>query len=396
MRNSTLVTASLGFFGLLTPCLIADEKPSPWKQHTIDDSSRGADGVRLQDVNGDGLLDVATGWEEGGIVRAYLQPDTSKVHQPWPATTVGKVKSAEDAVFFDVDNDGNFDVVSCCEGSTRSIFVHWSPKEAEDFLNPKAWKTEPLPPAEKLTSWMFAVPLDMNGDGRTDLVAASKSKGAQLCWFECPEEPRNLNSWKHHHLADASWIMSVQAVDLDQDGDTDLLVSNRKGDDGRVFWMEQTSKGEWREHVVGCQKEEVMFLDTADMNGDGRLDILAPVKNRTIAILHQPEDPHTAWDRSNIEYPEEGYGNIKAVRAGDLDGDGLKDIAITNEGANAPLCGAFYLKAPNWNPVAIASEEGIKFDRIELIDVDQDGDLDLMTCEERDQLGVIWYENPMK
>ncbi|MCB9783057.1 MAG: hypothetical protein H6751_08865 [Candidatus Omnitrophica bacterium] len=37
----------------------------PWKRHTIDQSSEGADGVRLMDVNGDGLMDIATGWEEG-------------------------------------------------------------------------------------------------------------------------------------------------------------------------------------------------------------------------------------------------------------------------------------------------------------------------------------------
>ena len=27
-------------------------------------------------------------------------------------------------------------------------------------------------------------------------------------------------------------------------------------------------------------------------------------------------------------------------------------------------------------------------------DVDGDGDLDILCCEERDQLGVFWYENP--
>ena len=37
---------------------------------------------------------------------------------------------------------------------------------------------------------------------------------------------------------------------------------------------------------------------------------------------------------------------------------------------------------------------GVKFDLIQLLDLDQDGDLDLLTCEERDNLGVIWYENP--
>ena len=38
-----------------------------WKRHVIDDTSRGADGTRLADINGDGLPDIATGWEQGGV-----------------------------------------------------------------------------------------------------------------------------------------------------------------------------------------------------------------------------------------------------------------------------------------------------------------------------------------
>ncbi len=95
--------------------------------HVVDNTSRGADGVRLKDVNNDGLLDIATGWEEGGVIRTYLHPGPRKAKQPWPHTEVGKVKSPEDAVFTDLDGDGDCDVVSCCEGRTRSVFFHWAP-----------------------------------------------------------------------------------------------------------------------------------------------------------------------------------------------------------------------------------------------------------------------------
>src|SRR5687768_7666900 len=96
--------------------LSADAAPAstPWRRHTIDDSAKGADGVRLADANGDGLLDIATGWEEAGLLRVYLNPGVPKSGNRWPAVTVGKVKSPEDAVLVDLDGDGAVDVVSCC------------------------------------------------------------------------------------------------------------------------------------------------------------------------------------------------------------------------------------------------------------------------------------------
>ncbi len=42
----------------------------PWKRHTIDDSSKGADGARLKDVNGDGLPDLVVGASEYGGFRS--------------------------------------------------------------------------------------------------------------------------------------------------------------------------------------------------------------------------------------------------------------------------------------------------------------------------------------
>ena len=58
--TTVLYTLSIGISELS-----AGERGEPWNRHTIDNSSRGADGIRLLDVNADGLLDIATGWEEG-------------------------------------------------------------------------------------------------------------------------------------------------------------------------------------------------------------------------------------------------------------------------------------------------------------------------------------------
>ena len=167
----------------------------PWPRHTIDSSSRGADGVRLADVNGDGLMDIATGWEQGGVVRAYLNPGPAKAKAPWPAVTVGKVRSAEDAVFADLDGDGAIDVVSCCEGRVRSVFVHWAPKERAKYLDPAAWETQAFPAVQGKQLWMFAVPLQVDGEHGIDLVIAAKGGGAQIAWLRAPKNPRDLAAW---------------------------------------------------------------------------------------------------------------------------------------------------------------------------------------------------------
>ena len=121
-----LLARARGFFLLaiallLTPNTIHAEHQGPWQRHTIDNSSRGADGVRLADANGDGLMDIVTGWEEGGVVRLYLNPGPEKAKNKWPAVTVGRVNNIEDAVMVDLDNDGAIDVVSSCEGRIKTM-----------------------------------------------------------------------------------------------------------------------------------------------------------------------------------------------------------------------------------------------------------------------------------
>src|SRR5688572_28215766 len=110
---------------LVAPAVEATDRTEPagepWRRHTIDDSSLGPDGVRLADVNGDGLPDIATPWEQGGQVVVYIHPGRDKVSERWPRVVVGQVGDPEDAVFVDLDGDGTLDVVSASEGTTRTM-----------------------------------------------------------------------------------------------------------------------------------------------------------------------------------------------------------------------------------------------------------------------------------
>src|SRR5688572_23677222 len=103
---------------------------SAWTMHAIDREGRGADGTKLADINGDGWLDITTGWEEQGETRLYLNPGPQgAVKNPWPKVVVGKTPSSEDAVFADLDGDGSLDIISATEGSSCRVFIHWAPTD---------------------------------------------------------------------------------------------------------------------------------------------------------------------------------------------------------------------------------------------------------------------------
>jgi len=394
----------------------ADEpgrRGSPWTRHTIDNSSRGADGVRLSDVNGDGLADVTTGWEEGGITRVYLHPGHEKAGEPWPAVTVGQTKSVEDAVFADLDADGRYDVVSSCEGKTRTIFIHWAPGRDRDYLDPAGWKTEPLSASEGRMMWMFVVPTQMDGRGGIDLVAGSKGDGGQIGWFQSPDDPRRLDQWKWHAVGEAGWIMSLRTVDMDGDGNLDVLTTDRKGGIRGCRWLEnpgslasEPAVGPWRNHFVGGRDHEVMFMTPADLDGDGGDELLMATKDDGVVWFRRPAGTLGPWKKHSVALPE-NVGTGKGVAVGDVDLDGRPDVVFSCENADGSKSGVMWLSYPQkpeddvWTPHEISGPEGIKFDRLEMLDVDGDGDLDVMTCEEREPigdgrqgLGVFWYENP--
>lgn len=366
--------------------LLAFLAQGPWPMHTIDRSSQGADGVRVADVNGDGRLDIVTGWEEGGVIRVCYQPERAKVRERWTCESVGQVGDPEDAVPMDVDGDGRMDVVSSSEGRTRAMHIHWN--------RPGGWATEPLPAAQGLMQWMFAVPMQVDGRHGVDIVAAGKNENAWLGWFEAPANPRDLKAWRWHPIRRVGWVMSIEAVDMNGDGRADLLVSDRRGDTRGVFWLENTGKGDWPEHPIGGQDREVMFLTRADLDGDGLEDVLTAAKPREILFHRRLGRAGLRWQTTRIAVPESA-GTTKAVRVADLDGDGKLEIIFTCEQAKEALEGIMYLKNVNgnWQPRTLGGPTGVKYDLIELLDLTGNGRLDVITCEENENLGVIWYEN---
>lgn len=96
---------------------LADGRGPAWSMHVIDSGLSGGDGVRLLDVDNDGDMDLAVGWEQSGVSRLYLNPGPGPLlRSNWPAIDCGAATNVEDAMMADIDGDGRVDVMSCTEG----------------------------------------------------------------------------------------------------------------------------------------------------------------------------------------------------------------------------------------------------------------------------------------
>ncbi len=384
-----------------------------WKRHVIDASFSGADGVRLADVNNDNLMDIATGWEEAGFTKVYLHPGYEQVRQKWPSVIVGRTPSVEDAVFMDIDGQGGIDVISSTEGKDRKVYIHWAPAHPDDYLDQNQWTMEALPASDSLKQWMFANPAQIDGTNGLDIVVGTKGYDAQIGWFKAPKDPKNLASWTWNPISPATWVMSIFIRDMDQDGDLDIVVSDRKrGKTNGVRWLEnpgsiKKQKQEWENHFMGGRGLQVMFMDMADLDGDGLEDaIVTEYTNQQIVYMRRLDNSGLKWQPYTINIPEI-TGRAKAVKVGDINGDGRLDLVhSTNTLGDTDKAGLIWLSYTNepteqvWESHPLSGPEGFKFDRIELLDLDGDGDLDVLTCEENygtdsRGLGVIWYENPL-
>ena len=261
---------------------------------------------------------------------------------------------------------------------------------------------------------MYGFPMQVDGKAGIDLIAGAKS--GHLGWFESPANPRELKSWRWHPLLKMRWTMTLRPNDIDKDGDMDIVATERMDANRGALWLEnpgpENASSSWKVHRVGpIDDHEALHNTIADLDGDGLEDILVAVRGGPIQFHRRVSQSPLTWETHPIEMPP-GAGRGKAVEVADIDLDGRLDLAISCEHAIDGKIGTFWLsydRSPTqsqWAPTSISGPEGFINDLIQLTDLDGDGDLDVVTVEEKGpylaqgyegkELGVIWYENPAR
>ena len=249
----------------------------------------------------------------------------------------------------------------------------------------------------------------MDGKNGIDLVVGSKNPTGTLGWLEAPENPRIISAWKYHEISPAGWIMSIELLDMDHDGLEDILVSDRYGDRRGVRWLKHPGYGKgltdlWENHFIGVQDGEPMFLTLAEIPEwipDGVPGIVVPDLVKGWEFFYRNEG---RWVNKSMAYPAFSGTRGKSVAVADVNQNGTWDLVASYEGAldrsGVLFIDGFLEKTHSFTE--ISGKAGVKYDFTVLIDMDGDGDLDVLTSEEtgeegsKEGLGIIWYENPLK
>jgi len=171
---------------------------------------------------------------------------------------------------------------------------------------------------------------DLNGDGRIDVIV-------NRYWYENPGTLAESVPWeKREYGRTWEWAdVFIDTADINQDGRCDIVLapSEPKGHRYRISWFEAPGQenGAWLEHIIDQDVETVHhFVGACDMDRDGRIDVVT-------AEMHQGEDPDEIavyWNKEGGRWEKEVIATTgsHSMRIVDIDRDGDWDLIGANHG----------------------------------------------------------------
>jgi hypothetical protein len=310
--------------------LLARELVYPCRTEPVDLDQDG-----LGDLLVAGLGGINPGNEEQGAA-LWLRQTPQRAFEKRPLAT--GLARPTDVRAADLDQDGDLDLAVSAfgwRGPGRLLLLEQRPGAGGP-----AWEPHAL---DDRDGFIHVEPWDLDQDGRVDLVALLAQEHEQVLAF------LNRGQWRFearvlHQAPHPAWGSSgLQRVDLDGDGDEDLLLSNGDAlDDGLikpyhgVAWLERRGPLQfaWRRIAAfpGCERALA-----GDLDGDGDLDV--------VAVAFLPQLPPREWEQRGLASVvwverladgawaapralERGRCYHPALALGDYDQDGALDLAV--------------------------------------------------------------------
>jgi len=228
-------------------------------------------------------------------------------------------------------------------------------------------------------SWGQTAVADLDRDGRLDFITG-RARG-EILWYRMESADR----WVRHRLGEQSPSdVGGATLDVDGDGWVDFVAGGA--------WYRNTGKPRtepFERIVFDKDLAAVHDLILADVDGDKRPDVVTLSDKNNVRWYRISGDPRQPWRRYDI-----GPSVHAGIGVGDLDGDGDLDVVRSNLWfENGDGKGERWITHENIpfgnpkSPYPLATHCAV-------LDVDRDGDNDLVMTENEIKAGrIAWLEN---
>jgi hypothetical protein len=288
----------------------------------------------------------------------------------------------------DIDGDDDLDVIAAFGGPLQGILMYENRDGIGDFGPDYARRINTIISDAVGVSLVAA---DFDTDGDADIALVSQFS-FELRWFENVDGNGSFGPERQIAAGDGSLASSLDASDVDQDGDVDLLMAVRGPSAPRVVWYENLDgSGTFAaEKVIDDTAMEPSSIQAVDVDGDSDMDvILASFQDNTVAWFENDGRGQFGDLISDPIIISSAVAGVHYTRASDVDNDGDADVltASARTGTlawfeNLDGAGTFgpenpfgQLPAANWVFGA---------------DVDGDGDQDVLAAS---RFYAEWFEN---
>lgn len=356
-------------------------KPLPTDQWTyiqIDDSrQRFGDfgepdwlryfGLDAEDLNQDGYQDIVSGRY------VYLSPG-GDLTQNWQRVDLGM--NVDGMLITDIDDDEFADIVGQALPN-----VYWLEAENTQATSWNATKLDSIPKTGHVNGQGYKI-ADLVKGGKPEILMTADD-GIYMAVI--PKDPKTEN-WDFIRIVKTRSDEGFAAVDVDQDGDLDIVAGDRNSEDELTVlsWYVNPGKptADWIQNPVGNTEHAIDRIRAADFNDDQVIDIIVaeerypgeePDANLYIFKGTQ-HDMVISW-KPEIIVTQYSMNNLDVA---DVDRDGDPDI-VTNEHKGETHQTQLFINDGNANFSEQVIDTGKEMHLgAQFVDLDGDGDLDLI------------------
>ncbi len=175
--------------------------------------------------------------------------------------------------------------------------------------------------------------VDLDADGDLDVVISNDSPDPKRVYLN-DGQGRFRESSTYGH---PEWpTRNASVADLDGDGLPDIIVANRAGGGGSNFVCLNEGDGQFDAECIGFSNESATTVTPMDFGNDGVVDLVVPHRDGGQSYVYLNDGKAGFSTTRRVPFGPSDAA-VRVAEAVDLDGDGLVDIVTIDErrGASA-------------------------------------------------------------